>query len=135
MRAHLKLRQAWLSLGTGVFLTLLAGCGGGDGASAANALATAARNDPTARALATAQSRSGANAATESTGVAPPQAPTIIRLEQISATRVDRTRYDYVFALHVKGSGVHIKDGAFTGTTTGAGTQVLDGYVFTPSPV
>ena len=120
-----SMSRLWLSLGTSLCVAVLGGCGGGDGKAAATASSAALRIGPTAKALSTSQG--GATATAVSTAVAPHQAPTIVRLEQISATRVDRTRYDYVFALHVKGSGLHIKDGAFTGTATGIGSQVLDG--------
>lgn len=53
--------------------------------------------------------------------------PDIVQFEQTSAVRVDRTRYDYTFALHVKGTSQNVRNGEFVFTSKVPYTQVLDG--------
>lgn len=105
-------------------LLVLAGCGGHDHAPAATApLQTQgdaqAQRLPRARALSAPLSGGGA--------VMPHQAPEVVHLAQVSAKRVDRTRFDYVLVLHVRGAGQHIRDGVFTVASTASATQVVDG--------
>lgn len=53
--------------------------------------------------------------------------PEIVQFEQTSAVRVDRTRYDYTYMLHIKGTGQNIRNAEFVVTSNVPYTQVLDG--------
>ena len=53
--------------------------------------------------------------------------PNIVQFEQTGAVRVDRTRYDYTYVLHVKGTSQNIGNGEFVVTSKVPYTQVLDG--------
>lgn len=55
------------------------------------------------------------------------RAPDIVQFEQISAVRVDRIKFDYTFALHIKGTGQNIRNAEFVVTSKVPYTQVLDG--------
>lgn len=99
---------------------VISGCGGGGAAQSLTGSSTgaAARVRP--------QSVSN-SASTEGQVSDKSQWPQVVQLEQVAATRVDRTQYDYTFAIHLRGSGLDIKDGRFTVTAVGEGSTVRDG--------
>lgn len=109
----------WMTIGA--LAIQLFGCGGGEGGTHARGAATAQQRASTAKAL------SGTATTANGAPVQANEAPTVVHLEQVSSSRVDRTRFDYVFKLHVNGSSVHVRDGVFTVTTSAGGTQVIDG--------
>ncbi len=119
MKARCKTMKPWWDWALVASVLLLVGCGGGRDTAGAKVAASDAPRQPTMRALSVPLAGGGA--------VAPHQAPTVVHLEQVSAKRVDRTRFDYVFKLHVKGAGQHIRDAVLTATSTAPGTQVVDG--------
>lgn len=98
----------------------ISGCGGGGAAESLTGSSTgaAARVRP--------QSVSNTASAEEQISDKS-QWPQIVQLEQVAATRVDRTQYDYTFAIHLRGSGLDIKDGRLTVTAVGDGSTVRDG--------
>lgn len=98
---------------------VIGGCGGGAAESlAGSSTGAVARVRP--------QSVSK-SASTEGQVADKSQWPQVVQLEQVAATRVDRTQYDYTFAVHLRGSGLDIKDGRFTVTAVGEGSTVRDG--------
>lgn len=98
---------------------LMSGCGGG---------ATHEQKGSSPAAAARARPYSAIDAAPAAGPVSDrTQWPEIVQLEQVAATRVDRTKFDYTFAIHLRGSGLDIKDGRFTVTAVGDGSTVRDG--------
>lgn len=107
----------------------LTGCGGG--------ASTEVQSAPVAGSASPVDVRNVvAGAATNPTDGSPPSAPVspqldrtpdIVQFEQISAVRVDRTKYDYTFALHIKGTSQNIRDAEFVVTSKLPYTQVSDG--------
>lgn len=113
---------------TVVAAMMVGGCGGGSGTAPQTSSLIASRAD----AGAPTGTRVRAQAAADSTPTQGPindknQWPEVVHLEQVASTRVDRTQYDYTFALHVRGSGIDITNGQLNLRAVGEGSTVRDG--------